>query len=235
MSKPNASAAASTASTWPSGCSCGSRGGEEAATAAGHSLADAAAYHLAEGGYVDWARLSLRGGDPVRELSEAYARLFTRVTAVREQQARHFAALLRDWTAAGSSGDGMLPVERILDEIVAPLAAQAPVLVIVVDGMSAAVCQELVADLTRQDWLALCEQGRAANRPGLAALPSITEVSRTSLLCGQLRQGECRGGEKGVCRASRAPGALPQRGRARLVPQSVAPGGRRCQCGRRSP
>ena len=29
-----------------------------------------------------------------------------------------------------------------------------------------------------------------ANRPGLAALPSITEVSRTSLLCGQLRQGD---------------------------------------------
>ena len=188
--------------------------GEEAATAAGHSLADAAAYHLAEGGYIDWARLSLRGGDPVRELSEAYTRLFTRVTAVREQQARHFAALLRDWTAAGSSGAGMLPVERILDEIVAPLAAQAPVLVIVVDGMSAAVCQELVGDLTRQDWLALCEQGRAANRPGLAALPSITEVSRTSLLCGQLRQGDAAVEKKGFaehpglrahCRGGAAP------------------------------
>ncbi len=162
---------------------------DTAAPSSCQSLAEAAAYHLAEGGFVDWARLALRIGDPVRELSEAYARLFHKVTAIREQQAHHFAELLRDWTVAGSVGDGIIPVERILDEIVAPLAAQAPVLVIVVDGMSAAVCRELVADMTRQDWIALCEQGREANRPGLAALPSITEVSRTSLLCGQLRQG----------------------------------------------
>jgi hypothetical protein len=162
---------------------------DAATTSPGQSLAEAAAYHLAEGGFVDWARLSLRTGEPVRELSEAYARLFHKVTKIREQQAHHFAVLLRDWTAAGSVGDGVIAVERILDEMVAPLAAQAPVLVIVIDGMSAAVCRELLTDLTRQDWLALCEQSRDATRPGLAALPSITEVSRTSLLCGQLRQG----------------------------------------------
>jgi predicted nucleotidyltransferase len=162
---------------------------DAAATSFCQSLAEAAAYHLAEGGFVDWARLSLRGGEPVRALSEAYARLFNTVTAIREQQARQFAELIRDWTVAGSVGDGVLPVERILDEISAPMAAQAPVLVIVIDGMSVAVCRELVADITRQEWIALCEQGREANRPGLTALPSITEVSRTSLLCGQLRQG----------------------------------------------
>ena len=162
---------------------------DTAALSSCQSLAEAAAYHLAEGGFVDWARLALRVGDPVQALSEAYARLFHKVTAIREQQAHHFAELLRDWTVAGAVGEGILPVEGILDEIVAPLAAQAPVLVIVVDGMSAAVCRELVADVTRQDWMALCEQGREANRPGLAAMPSITEVSRTSLLCGQLRQG----------------------------------------------
>jgi hypothetical protein len=162
---------------------------DTAATSSFQSLAEAAAHHFAEGGFVDWARLSLRVGDPVRELSEAYARLFNKVTAIREQQAHHFAELLRDWTVAGSVGDGIIPVERILDDLVVPLAAQAPVLVIVVDGMSAAVSRELVADITQQDWMALCEQGRGANRPGLAVIPSITEVSRTSLLCGQLRQG----------------------------------------------
>ena len=47
------------------------------------SLVEAAADQLAEGGFVDWARLSLRTGDPVRELSEAYARLFSRVVHVR--------------------------------------------------------------------------------------------------------------------------------------------------------
>jgi hypothetical protein len=184
------------------------------ATGSFPSLADAAAYHLAEGGCVDWARLALRIGDPVRELSEAYVRLFTKVTAIREQQAQHFAELLRDWTVAGSVGDGMLPVERILDEIVAPLAAQVPMLVIIVDGMSAAVCRELVADITRQDWIALCEQGREANRPGLATIPSVTEVSRASLLCGQLRQGNAAVEQNGFaehpglrahCRSGAAP------------------------------
>src|SRR5207244_1025693 len=184
------------------------------ATSSCQSLAEAAAYHLAEGGFVDWARLSLRVGDPVRELSEAYARLFHKVTAIREQQARHFAELLRDWTVAGSVGDGIMPVERILDEIVAPLAAQAPVLVIVVDGMSVAVCRELVADITRQDWIALSEQGREANRPGLATIPSITEVSRTSLLCGQLRQGNATVEKNGFAehpglRAQCRSGAVP--------------------------
>jgi len=105
-------------------------------------------------------------------------------------------------------------VERILDEIVAPLAAQAPVLVIIVDGMSAAVCRELVADITRQDWIALCEQRREANRPGLATIPSVTEGSRTSLLCGQLRQGNATVEQNGFaehpglrvhCRSGAAP------------------------------
>ena len=108
---------------------------DTAATCACQSLADAAAYHLAEGGFVDWARLSLREGTRYASCQEAYARLFNKVTAMREQQAQHFAELLRDWTVAGSVGDGVIPVEHILDEIVAPLAAQAPVLVIVIDGM----------------------------------------------------------------------------------------------------
>src|SRR5712691_4658476 len=162
---------------------------DTAALSSCQSLAEAAAYHLAEGGFVDWARLALRIGDPVRELSEAYARLFDTATAIREQPARRFGELLRDWTAAGSVSHEVLPIERILDEVAAPLAAQAPVLVIILDGMSTAVCWELLADITRQDWVALCEQGHAANRPGLATIPSVTEVSRTSLLCGRLRQG----------------------------------------------
>ena len=81
------------------------------------SLSEAAAEHLRDGGFVDWARLSLRAGDPVRELSGAYARLVEEVTKIREQQAHQFARLLADWTAAGSPIQDVLPVERILEEI----------------------------------------------------------------------------------------------------------------------
>jgi hypothetical protein len=153
------------------------------------SLAAAAAEHLRDGGFVDWARLSLRSGDPVQVLSEAYARLFEAVTQIREAQAHGFARLLADWTAAGSQADDPLPVERVLEQIVAPLAADSPALVIVIDGMSVAVCRELLADLARHEWVALCETGRTFNRPGIATVPSVTEFSRTSLLTGRLQAG----------------------------------------------
>ncbi len=153
------------------------------------SLAEAAADHLRDGGFVDWARLCLRSGDPVQGLSETYARLFDAVTKLREQQSKQFAQLLADWTAAGSQSDEVIPIERVLEQVVGPLAAESPVLVIVVDGMSVAVCRELLFDLTRHEWMAICEPGRNFNRPAVATVPSVTEFSRTSLLCGRLQGG----------------------------------------------
>src|SRR5262249_1461973 len=75
-----------------------------------------------------------------------------------------------------------------LGQIVTPLSAQTPVLVIVIDGMSVAVFRELMADILGHDWVLLAEEGRGL-RPGMATIPSVTEGSRTSLLCGRLLQG----------------------------------------------
>ncbi|MGM0491136.1 MAG: BREX-2 system phosphatase PglZ, partial [Planctomycetota bacterium] len=154
-----------------------------------HSLAEASADHLAQGSFVDWARLSLRAGDPLRAVSEAYAKLFEHVTVTREQQSLRFATLLKDATAAGSHPGGILPIERVLEEVVAPLAASSPVLVIVIDGMSAAVFRELMTDIGRHEWVSLVPEGSHATLPAVATIPSVTEVSRTSLLCGRLLQG----------------------------------------------
>ncbi len=152
------------------------------------SLADAACRHLNEGGYIDWARLTLRSGDPVRELSEAYAQLFDKVTTAREVDSLRFAELLRDWTAAKSTDETIVPVEQVLERMVAPIAAVKPVLVVVIDGMSVAVFRELMADVLGHDWVLLAEEGVGV-RPALATVPSVTEVSRTSLLTGKLAQG----------------------------------------------
>jgi hypothetical protein len=152
------------------------------------SLADAANRHLSEGGYIDWARLTLRSGDPVRELSEAYAKLFDKVTTAREVDSLRFAELLRDWTAAKSTDETIVPVEQVLERMVAPIAAAKPVLVVVIDGMSVAVFRELMADVLGHDWVLLAEEG-VGLRPALASVPSVTEVSRTSLLTGKLAQG----------------------------------------------
>lgn len=162
---------------------------QQAGIASPRSLAEAAVEHLSQGGFVDWARTYLREDEAVRELSESYVRLFEQVTHVREQQAEAFAKLLVDWTVAGSQGDEVVPAERFLEQVIAPLAAGNPILLIVIDGMSVAVCRELLSDLTRHEWIAMCESGRTFNRPAIAVIPSVTEFSRTSLLCGTLKQG----------------------------------------------
>src|SRR5439155_507354 len=64
----------------------------------------------------------------------------------------------------------------------------APVLVILLDGMSPAVARELLADLARLDWVTLAPEGRPMH-PGLAAIPCVTEASRASLFCGRICTG----------------------------------------------
>lgn len=163
------------------------------------SLDEAITIYLKESSFLDWARLSLPMGDPVRRLSDALETLFEHVTEIQEQQAQQFATLLQSWTEMSSTANAFTPIEKVLETIVAPLVDHAPVLVIVMDGMSVAVCRELVASIiSGYDWVLISPQGQAsALLAGLAALPSVTEVSRTSLFCGQLRQGKKADEEKG--------------------------------------
>lgn len=153
------------------------------------SLGEAARDYLALGSFVDWARSVMRGCEPARELSEGYARLVERVAARRESENRAFAEFLRDQTAAAGRPSDLIPVEQVLDEVVAPLAVLAPVLVVLLDGMSPAVSRELLADLARLDWASLGPGGSPV-RPGLAAIPCVTEASRASLFGGRLQRGK---------------------------------------------
>lgn len=179
------------------------------------SLAAAARDELREGAYFDWARLALRTPDPIPELAAAYERITQRATEIREHRAERFAALLADATSAASLGEDLLPVERILAEVTAPAAAAAPVLTIVLDGMSPAVCRELTADLLAQDWVAVADPRRRATCPGLATLPSVTEFSRTSLLCGRLVRGTAADEKRGFAEHP----DLPPLGRGGLPPR----------------
>lgn len=162
------------------------------------SLAEAAGRQRAEHAYVDWARWALRTGDPDQVVSRAYHRLFERVRRGREADAAAFADLLRDWTGAGASSAGVLAVESVLGQVVAPLAEQTPVLVVVIDGMSTAVWRELMSDLTSgYEWASLVPESEGALPPAIAAIPSVTEISRASLLCGHLARGASTDEKKG--------------------------------------
>jgi hypothetical protein len=106
--------------------------------------------------------------------------------------AEALAARTRDDPDDGKPSGEVLRVEDLLPGVIIPLALTAPVLLLVLDGMSAAAGAEIVASISslpREDWAEALLTGRSRRAVALAALPTVTEVSRASLLCGELRVG----------------------------------------------
>ncbi len=152
-------------------------------------LDDAALWYAREGSWVDWARTRIRGGYERGSLASALARLSSAAKERRERFSRQFASALAAWNKQGAHFDRLTGVESILERLVAPLAAKEhPVLVIVLDGMSYAVCRELSAKLAEGRWTALSPDGSELP-PAVTALPSVTEASRFSLINGSLVRG----------------------------------------------
>jgi hypothetical protein len=145
--------------------------------------------YVASGAFVDWARLKLLGGDEIADLSSAFDLLAAKVQERRETLNHSFAEALKAWNDTGSTSGAVLPVERILDAVVAPLAESAPVLVLVVDGLSMPVFAELADDLARLGWTALTRDTGPWPGAAIAAIPTVTEISRASLLAGRLVAG----------------------------------------------
>jgi hypothetical protein len=155
----------------------------------------AAKSYAEEGACVDWARMTLIGGDDLGPLSGAYAGLALAVRARRERLNRRFAELLLIWNGAWSlagspgTGSGLVPVEGVLGSVLAPLAALCPTLLLVADGMSLAIFRALAASLTALGWNEVAPGEGPPALVGVATLPTVTGSSRTSLLCGRLTQG----------------------------------------------
>ena len=136
------------------------------------------------------------GGDPAPELKAAYAHLGVRVRQRRREIDRSFARTLATWTSAGTEPGSMLTVETFLERVVRPVVADKAghrVLLLLLDGMSAAIATEL-ADELRRHWAEYDPFPGDADTPpkrrGMAAaLPTLTAVSRTSLFAGRLMKG----------------------------------------------
>jgi hypothetical protein len=151
------------------------------------SFAGVARNYCQDGGFVDWAVARLASGEGNAVLATAYGKLIELAAARRAEENRSFARLLVEVTKPNGPPPGVLPIEEVLDKVVAEVARTHPVLFVVVDGMSFAVLRELLEDLVqRQQWLELGRTDANQTDVALAALPSITEVSRCSLLCGRL-------------------------------------------------
>lgn len=151
-----------------------------------------------EWGWVDRARDDLWVGEPHhRPLKEAYRRLHDLVRTRGHELNKAFAAKLSAWTVTGP-GD-LLTVDTVLPRVVAPLVADRsdrgrPLLFVVLDGMSAAVATELAEELRERNWEEYDpvpdSGGRARRRAVVAAIPTMTRVSRASLFAARLVTGD---------------------------------------------
>lgn len=149
-------------------------------------LAEAARRQQEDDAWVDVARARVWEGDVHAEVAAAYRALCATVDEIRADHEARFARLLADYTGTGSTQKDLLPVEHVLDEVIVPLASAQRVLLLVLDAMSTGVARELLDGIRGRGWV---EHGLNPVRPVIAALPSITRVSRTSLLAGRLTDG----------------------------------------------
>lgn len=154
------------------------------------SLAEHAERYRACGAYVDRARLAIARGEGDLELGTVYSALVDRATTRREAENAAFARRLARWLDGGEGAGDVLPIEDVLPRLVAPLARSIPVLLVVMDGMSEAIAEELAEELQRGARFQRMSPDAQARLPAvIGLLPSTTEVCRTSLLCGAPRVG----------------------------------------------
>ncbi|AVH55713.1 MULTISPECIES: BREX-2 system phosphatase PglZ [Streptomyces] len=160
------------------------------------SVADGTARQIRELGWVDRALEHLEaGGDADAALSDAYSRIGAQVRERRKELDRTFSERLAVWTADGTDPRSMLTVESLLSRVVTPVV-ESPgrrVLLLLIDGMSAAIAAELGEEL-RGQWAEFDPHteatGLPARRAVAAALPTLTTISRTSLFAGTLMKGD---------------------------------------------
>lgn len=156
------------------------------------TLAGSATRMLRSWAWADRALGSVARPDTGRvpALAHVYAAVWERARDRRAGLDADFARKYAAWAQASSASDDLLLVENLLDRIARPVAEQRPPVIVILDGMTATAGIELADELTsRGGWL---EAGRheSGREPVLATVPSVTAVSRTSLLTGALTAGD---------------------------------------------
>ncbi len=103
-----------------------------------------------------------------------------------EENPVDFAAAVEDYARAGSFVDWARMV-LLGGAVLAPLAAQFPVLLLVADGMSLPVLRALAESLVAQGWTEMAPREGVQARVGVAVLPTTVTYSMKA----RLRAGPC--------------------------------------------
>ena len=155
------------------------------------TASEGVAHHAGELAWVDRALSQVRAGDADPRVATVLRRIERRAAEVRGGADAAFAARL---AADATTPAEVLAVETVLPALVVPLVRSGPVLLVVVDGMSGAVAGDLTDAITdrRTGWTEIVRSGTGAREAVLAALPTETAFSRTSLFCAALRTGDAK-------------------------------------------
>lgn len=162
------------------------------------SVGQATGEQFAQWAWVDHALTVLAAGDPMGDpvVGQAYHLLISTARARRTAIDEQFGKRLAGWamTASTQSPGGALLIEDVLATLAVPLAAKASPLVLVLDGMSAAIAAQLGDEIDRRVWTEIVPPPHAPEAPrrqaAVSMLPSVTTISRASLLSGRPTSGK---------------------------------------------
>jgi hypothetical protein len=152
-----------------------------------------------DGGFLDHARHAARGsgGD---SLGVAVNDVVRAVDTLRDRDDEHFAAGLKAWISAGRKADRVVPADTALDRFAAQFLRGADhrrLLIVLLDGMAWTNAVELLLDLEESHrfapirWRPKGFDLRHLLPPVLAAVPTVTNVSRAAIFAGQpMKPGE---------------------------------------------
>ncbi len=156
-----------------------------------------------DGAWVDAAVGAVWHGSTDPIVAEAYQGLLDKVQVRRKR--RDSAAASRLGQVNGADDSRAVGVERLLAEIVDPWRRQGGALLVVLDGMSSAIATSLTSEIVRLGLVEWVPARTRARQSVVAALPSLTNISRTSLFCGEVRSGTGEDEKRGL--ATAFPGA----------------------------
>ena len=168
-----------------------------AAVAEPGTLTEAVDAYIGDGAWFDLARTFVSQSDPEPAVSSLCDVLTVKADEAAHSRAESNARLLS--AAAHPLHGDNIGVEHILNSIVAPVAAESPTLLVVLDGMGWPSFLDILAQLEQDGWQALRPEAMTQAVAALAVLPTVTELSRTSLLCGTVRSGDKGSEQRAFC------------------------------------
>ena len=147
-------------------------------------LSAAADQYARSDSWVDSALVKARRGADNAIAAAALRAIIDTALARRARHDRVFASALGD-----SPKPAMQTIENVLHDLVIPVAKHIPTLLLVIDALSVAAANDLVAAVQQEGWVEISATSDSHRAAALAVLPTLTQRSRCSLLCGELREG----------------------------------------------